>query len=282
MAQAHASYPATALRAVPPGTAWNPAVTKPSCACHKPASMTGDSPVLDRPALRAALSHMQIEEPGTGRRFEEVLAERNDWPLPLAERVADEYCGFLYLAATAGFEVTPSEAVDQAWHLHLEWPHYRDVLCGEILGRPLEHRPGTGEPEEELRYRRQYEETLALYERTFDKTPPSDIWPRPAAFDEEAEEEQWFSRQRLGRRKLVVAATAAMVAGAAMIGVPPPIGLLLACLIAGILLSLILPGLGPSSRKRNAGCGGFGGSFDGDGDGGGSCGAACGGGCGGD
>jgi hypothetical protein len=224
---------------------------------------------------------MQIEEPGTSRRFEEALAERNGWTLEFAERVADEYCGFLYLAATAGFEVTPSQTVDEAWHLHLAWPHYREVLCEQILGRPLDHRPATGEPGEEERHRRQYEETLALYERVFDKPPPVDIWPRPAALEEEAADEQWFSRQRSGRRKLVIAGTAAILAGAAMIGVPPAINLLLACLVAGVLLSLVLPLLGPSDRKKNAGCGGFdGGSFDGDG--GSSCGASCSGGCGGD
>lgn len=242
--------------------------------------MTGDSPVPDRPALLAALSHMQIEEPGTGRRFEEVLAERNDWPLPLAERVADEYCGFLYLAATAGFEVTPSEAVDQAWHLHLEWPHYRQVLCGEILGRPLEHRPGPGSPDDELRYRRQYEETLALYERIFDKAPPRDIWPRPTAFDEE---ERAAAMRRTGRRKLAVAGTVTAAAVAAATQTPTLVDLFMAMIVAGMIFSLlVVPSLQPRSGRKHAGCGGACGVDSGDGDGGGGCGASCGGGCGGD
>lgn len=219
---------------------------------------------------------MQIYEPGTGRRFEEVLAERNGWPLPLAERVAGEYCGFLYLAATAGFEVTPSEAVDQAWHLHLEWPHYRETLCGRILGRPLEHRPGTGEPGEALRYRRQYEETLALYERAFDKPPPPDIWPRPGAFDEEERAE---ALRRTGRRDLAVAVGVTVAAAAAATQTPPVVDLFIALIVAGMILSLfVVPRVGPRSGRRD---GGSGGACGGDSDGG-SCGASCGGGCGGD
>ena len=157
---------------------------------------------------------MRIEAPD-GSRFEEALARENGWSVAFAERVADEYCGFLYLAATAGFEVTPSQTVDQAWHLHLSWPHYREILCGRIVGRPIEHRPATGEPEDEARCLRQYEETLALYERVFGKPPPADIWPDPRS-DEEAEDEDLAARRRRGRRLgFQVAGGSALVAAAA-------------------------------------------------------------------
>jgi hypothetical protein len=229
---------------------------------------------------------MQIEEPGTSRRFEEVLAERNGWPVRFAERVADEYFGFLYLAATAGFEVTPSETVDQAWHLHLEWPHYRDVLCDRLLTRPLDHRPGTGEPAEEERYRRQYEETLALYERTFAKSPPTDIWPNAIAEGLEEEERQRFGEEarRLGRRAALgslMGSIAALAFGATM----------LAVFLAGIAAIFFLAGHAVASTGRARGSGGCGGGGCGGGGGssndcascdGGSCGGgSCGGGCGG-
>ena len=216
---------------------------------------------------------MQIEEPGAGRRFEEVLAERNDWPLPLAERVADEYCGFLYLAATAGFEVTPSEAVDQAWHLHLEWPHYQEVLCGEILGRPLAHRPGTGELDDEERYRSQYERTLALYEEIFGKPAPADIWPRPDLLEQEELISASETRERLGRRlalACVVGSLATLPFGALGIGF----------VLAGAALILFLasqPSVGAPTRDRRpggcgAGCGGGGAGASSH-----DCGASCGG-----
>lgn len=176
--------------------------------------MTGDLLALDRPALRDALAHIRIESPD-GEPFEEALARENGWTLGFAERVADEYSGFLYLATTAGFEVTPSECVDRAWHLHLTWPHYRDVLCGEIIGRPLEHRPGTGEPGEDERYRVQYEQTFALYQKVFAKAPPGDIWPRPdpesAAPKAERKRARWLS-WRAALICLVVALPAAAFA----------------------------------------------------------------------
>jgi len=239
-------------------------------------AMPGSPPVPDRPALWAALSHMLIEEPRTGRRFEEVLAEQNGWSPPFAERVADEYCGFLYLAATAGFEVTPSKAVDQAWHLHLSLPHYREVLCARIIGGSIEHRPGTGEPEDEARCRRQYEETVALYEQVFGKPPPADIWPSLAASEEEAErEEEWGSRRRPGRRKLIAAAIVTVGAATLAAQAPPLVSLVIACLLAGFLLPLVVPNLG-GKRRGNAGCGASGCGSDSDG------GSSCGGGCGGD
>src|SRR3954464_2998337 len=199
------------------------------------AGMTGTAPVLDRPALWAALSHMRIELPGGHGRFEDELARRSGWSVGFAERVTDEYCGFLYLPAVAGFEVTPSKAVDEAWHLHLTCPHYEDVLCGRILGRPLRHLPAVGAPGEEERHRRQYAGTVALYERTFGKAPPGDIWPRPIP-EEEREE---AARRRRGRRLafgsaigMLVAATAAqaldLVAIALVLGGGALIFLLLA------------------------------------------------------
>lgn len=259
------------------------AVTKPSSACHKIQPMTGDSPVLDRPALRAALSHMRIEEPGTSRRFEEVLAERNGWSPAFAERVADEYCGFLFLAATASFEVTPSQAVDEAWHLHLSWPHYHDVLCEQIIGRPIEHRPGTGEPEDEARYHRQYEETLALYEQEFGKPPPPDIWPSPVVNDEEPESASELGRRVSGRIALgsLVASLPALAFGAPVLAL-----ILLGAALAIFLLGQPSPKEGGRDSRSGSGCGGggCGGGVSGSSDdcasgcGGGSCGGGCGGG----
>lgn len=226
---------------------------------------------------------MQIELPGTGKSFEQTLAEKQGWTLDFAERVTDEYCGFLYLAATAGFEVTPSQAVDEAWHLHLTLPHYREVLCQRLLGRTLDHRPGTGEPEEEERYRRQYEETLALYERVFGKPPPGDIWPRPALEDEEQDLQPARERGRRIGRGFGVAGLAGGLA-AALFGDFVLAIVLIAVAVVFLLLSR--PATAARRGDNAAGCGSTcGGGSSSSGDdcaascGGGSCG---GGGCGGD
>jgi uncharacterized membrane protein YgcG len=226
---------------------------------------------------------MQIEVPGPAARFEEALAETQGWTIAFAERVTDEYCGFLYLAATAGFEVTPSQAVDEAWHLHLSYPHYREVLCRRILGRTLEHRPATGEPGEEERHQRQYEDTLELYESVFGKPPPSDIWPRPIAREEEEDSEEAAEQgRRLSRRVAFVSLVGSL--GALALGAPV-IGVALA---GAALLFFLLgqPSAIPTRGRGSGGCGGggCGGSAASSDDCGASCGgSSCGGGgCGGD
>lgn len=238
--------------------------------------MTGASPVLDRPALLAALSRMTIEPPDPGIRFEQGLARRQGWNVRFAERVTHEYRRFLYLAATAGFEVTPSLAVDEAWHLHLRLPHYREVLCGRILGRPLDHLPGTGTAEDDARCAGQYEETLALYERVFGKPAPRDIWPRPDGAEEGDLE------RRPVRAVGLSFAVAGLIAGLSTIALGmPTLGAWL--LIGSFLLGLVcfpFQAMVGVMRRRNgsAGCGGGCGAGS---DGGSGCCASCGGGCGG-
>lgn len=110
--------------------------------------------------------------------FEARLARENGWSAGHAAAVMDEYRRFLFLAVTAGHMAVPSEAVDQAWHLHLTYSRdYWDRLCGEVLKAPLHHGPTKGGAEEGQHYFNFYAETLASYERLFGETPPENIWP---------------------------------------------------------------------------------------------------------
>ncbi len=129
-------------------------------------------------ALLAQLESMQIEPEGAARSFVQRLAQENGWSLSYSRRVFDEYARFLFLAATSGHAVTPSDEVDQAWHLHLAYTkHYWEELCGRILGRPLHHGPTAGGAAEATRYRSQYAATLESYRSAFGSEPPGDIWP---------------------------------------------------------------------------------------------------------
>jgi hypothetical protein len=242
--------------------------------------MTGAPAVLDHPALRAALTGMRIETPAPGTAFEAALAARQGWSPRFAGRVAQEYRRFLYLAAIAGVEVTPSQFVDEAWHLHLELPHYGEILCGRILGRPLEHRPGTGTAEDDARCARQYEQTLALYERIFGEPPPDDIWPRPF---EEAESRPALGRGRIGAATVAAGLVAALAVPAAGSPALAPV-LVIGAAIVGLILFPMEKLTGVGGRRRDgAGCGGScGGGGGGDSSCGASCGGGCGGGCGGD
>jgi len=89
-----------------------------------------------------------------------------------------EYKRFCYLAITAEHEVTPSDAVDQVWHLHLTYSRdYWQEFCPQVLGEDLHHGPTAGGEAERERYYDQYAATLASYEAAFDAAPPPDIWP---------------------------------------------------------------------------------------------------------
>ncbi len=139
-----------------------------------PASTTGH-PVWQR------LSRYEIGPLEASLSFAARLARDNGWSAAMAARVIEEYRRFAFLAATGAAQVTPSDAVDQAWHLHLTYTRdYWERFCPDVLGRPLHHGPTTGGPVERNRFFAQYADTLARYEAAFGKPPPSDIWPAAA------------------------------------------------------------------------------------------------------
>lgn len=128
----------------------------------------------------SALSHYTIGPEDAALSFAERLARENGWSLAEAERVIEEYKRFCFLAATVDHPVTPSDQVDQAWHLHLTYSRdYWERFCPDILGRPLHHGPTAGGADEQHRYFTQYAETLRSYERVFG-SPPADLWPDAA------------------------------------------------------------------------------------------------------
>lgn len=127
-----------------------------------------------------SLKNFGIDSPNTDLTFVKRLARENGWGLNFAERVFDEYKKFIYLAVTAGHQVTPSDQVDQVWHLHLAYTQsYWINLCEGILKRHLHHGPTKGGRDEDEKYYDWYSRTLASYRQTFGHHPPSDIWPSP-------------------------------------------------------------------------------------------------------
>jgi hypothetical protein len=118
-----------------------------------------------------------IGQPGTEEQFLKRLAAENRWTLDYARRVLKEYRRFLFLIARGAGALSPSHAVDQAWHLHmLHSRNYWDDFCGAVLGRELHHDPFDGAAEHG-RFLTQYQRTLDGYREVFGWTAPSDIWP---------------------------------------------------------------------------------------------------------
>jgi hypothetical protein len=129
-------------------------------------------------ALWDKLKNFQVSQGDEQLTFVGRLARENGWSASHAERIYQEYLRFLYLAVVAGHPVTPSQDVDEAWHLHLCYSRsYWSDLCGAILKRDLHHGPTKGGKAERSKYREQYQTTLDSYRACFGVEPPQDIWP---------------------------------------------------------------------------------------------------------
>jgi hypothetical protein len=136
--------------------------------------------LADHPVWNALLSY-KIGPANSAFPFSARLARDNGWTAEMSERVISEYKRFCFLAVTVGHPVTPSDAVDQAWHLHLTYTRdYWERFCPQVLGRPLHHGPTAGGAAEQHKYFEQYARTLASYEAVFGVQPPSDLWPNAA------------------------------------------------------------------------------------------------------
>lgn len=171
--------------------------------------------------LWQALQAFELDGANAELSFTKRLARENGWHHAYAEQVVVEYKKFLWLAMRAGHPVTPSDEVDQAWHLHLVYTEsYWEDLCGKVLGRPLHHGPTKGGPNEDAKYHNWYARTLASYEAAFGTPPPVAVWPPPEArFDTHARFRRvdtgshWVISKNLWRPRLWKAAAAAAVTG---------------------------------------------------------------------
>lgn len=165
------------------------------------------------------LQRVSFDEAGAAFSFTDRLARENGWTKSFALRVVEEYRRFAYLAVTEG-GATPSDEVDQAWHLHMTYTRHYWGAFAEALGAPLHHEPTKGGSIEREKFSAQYEKTLKDYRRVFRTEPPADIWPPASTRFGEAP----FMRRLNVRRHFIVpkwrvAAAAFLSAGLAALGV---------------------------------------------------------------
>lgn len=265
---------------------------------------------MDEAKLRERLWQLQLDRDDSSLPFSRRLARDNGWSHAFALRAIEEYRRFVFLAAVAGHPVTPSDEVDQVWHLHLCYTRsYWDEMCGEVLGMPLHHGPTRGGQAERAKFDDWYARTLQSYERYFGEEPPRELWPTAA---ERFAPRQWrrvdigdawlVSRRRVKRQLVAAAALVALLGAAGCSSVfGDDVGGWIALAAVGGIAGLIIfairqgggGGGGGSAGDTGAGSWFWGGdgrghSDGGDGgDGGSGCGASgcggggCGGGCGG-
>jgi len=222
------------------------------------------------PELRARIQAFSPDEPGVAFPFSARLAEENGWTREHARRVLREYLRFVYLAMTAGHPVTPSLAVDEAWHLHLTYTRsYWEEMCGRVLGRPLHHDPTRGGSDEEAKFAGWYARTLATYRAAFGEEPPAEIWPRPRAEAAPAPVAP-VRAARSGGVPLFAAALLAAVLTGACVGMDAGdvfTGTLV-LVVVGMVTAYIVQERGRISRRprgsgSDAGCSGLAGGGDG-------------------
>ena len=133
---------------------------------------------VEQNALFRRIQHFSFDAGPVELPFHLRLARDNEWSAGFTARAITEYRRFALLAATAGHPVSPSDPVDQVWHLHLLYTEsYWQRFCQGVLGVQLHHHPGTGGGAERDKFNSWYADTLSSYRRCFDVEPPGDIWP---------------------------------------------------------------------------------------------------------
>lgn len=256
----------------------------------------------------------RFDPPGVQFGFAQRLARENQWPQAFAERVIQEYLRFIYMMAISTHELTPSDQVDQAWHLHLTYSRsYWEELCRDILQCPIHHGPTKGGWPERERFFDQYARTLDFYSETYGEAAPSDIWPDPGSrfhnvqyFQRVNSQDYWMiPRPSASALRMAVSAVALplFLVACASLGESSEWMVILGLITVVFLVVLIMDGFSSMLRKSRAkrrrdrggssagaaGCGGCGSSSDGgqkadsggDADGGGGDSGCGGGGCGG-
>lgn len=143
---------------------------------------------LSQPSLWQKLSDFQLDDsPEAAVQFSDKLINEQKWSPEFAKRVMAEYKKFLYLCLTMPQGASPSEVVDEVWHLHLTYTQsYWQKLCGEVLQRQLHHYPNRGGSSENQRHRDWYADTLIVYVKEFQELPPVDCWPLPKGLELES------------------------------------------------------------------------------------------------
>jgi uncharacterized protein (TIGR04222 family) len=127
------------------------------------------------------LNDYSFDRPDAALPFSQRLAKENRWTRDYTDRAIREYKRFAFLAVVAGHPVSPSDQVDQVWHLHLTYTRsYWQEFCDEILNLPLHHEPTQGGSAERAKHRDWYRTTLESYQRIFGEAAPADLWPATA------------------------------------------------------------------------------------------------------
>ncbi|MCC5944888.1 MAG: hypothetical protein JJT94_08125 [Bernardetiaceae bacterium] len=109
--------------------------------------------------------------------FIDRLKRENGWNHDYALRCFTEYKKFMFLICISPQPLTPSDEIDQVWHLHLLYTRsYWEDFCQKTLNQNIHHGPTKGGKKEGEKFMNYYEFTKKIYTLKFEIEPPSDIW----------------------------------------------------------------------------------------------------------
>eukprot|EP00164_Ancoracysta_twista_P002323 GFYU01003070.1.p1 GENE.GFYU01003070.1~~GFYU01003070.1.p1 ORF type:complete len:470 (-),score=154.30 GFYU01003070.1:88-1497(-) len=97
--------------------------------------------------------------------FSKILATEQSVSLDVAKRFVYEYKKFVFLCTVSRTPVTPSEEVDQVWHMHLADTKGYANMCRLLIENGmkvpfLDHNPTVGGDSEKIKYSVQYDKTI--------------------------------------------------------------------------------------------------------------------------
>jgi hypothetical protein len=131
----------------------------------------------ERLQLWQRIENFQLNEVNTEFSFSQRVARENGWSTNYTERVIFEYKRFIYLCCISEKGLTPSDPVDQVWHLHLTYTKsYWIDFCEETLNKDIHHNPTKGGEKEAIKFDLYYTNLNELYTQHFKAAPPNDIW----------------------------------------------------------------------------------------------------------
>lgn len=144
---------------------------------------------LSQQELWEKIKNFNLDDQNSSYPFSKKLASENNWSLSFTQQAIAEYKKFIFLCCISPTGASPSETVDKVWHLHLTYTqNYWEDFCKNTLQQDVHHHPSKGGAGEKAKHVNWYDETLKLYEVTFQSKPPAGIWPPSAITTEKIDE----------------------------------------------------------------------------------------------
>lgn len=129
--------------------------------------------------LWTQLAAFDLNDPEASFSFTDRLARENGWSIEFSLRCVEEYKRFIFLICITDYSLTPSDQVDQVWHLHLLYTRsYWDEMCEGILKMKIHHGPTKGGEVQRDLFNDLYTKAKQRYSEVFLEEPPLDIWPK--------------------------------------------------------------------------------------------------------